>query len=361
MLTQMFSHFWLLFTLNNTRQCSYQSKTVNSFWPVNVLTRYTLASISTFWLILTLVVVGWLIPSSILITLQIFKIDLLKQKKPSKRPATPPNQKNPSKTSSRNTSRPETPTQNPNTNNTTTSMLSDAADKLQQDKGQLSYLISHIQACDFRIFLQISLCLVKFSWKNRSSHQGKKEVACIVSQPLVSCLWGCGESVNPPKSRKFRGLCPLLLSAVPTIWQMHPYFIRTKWYLQKPIFCYEFLRPFKKKTCIMDPSSKNLRFWRKLFKNRCLNITVSRREKNASSSAACFPCTQRIISFTYFIHLAMTRYTITHFPSLCTCDAICLSPPVGEKKHLVATQWAMTHRCRESMYRLWEKKWLRAL
>ena len=34
--------------------------------------------------------------------------------------------------------------------------------------------------------------------KKRSSHQGKKEVACIVSKPLVSCLWGCGESVNPP-------------------------------------------------------------------------------------------------------------------------------------------------------------------
>ena len=26
-----------------------------------------------------------------------------------------------------------------------------------------------------------------------------KEVARIVSKPLVSCLWGCGESVNPPK------------------------------------------------------------------------------------------------------------------------------------------------------------------
>ena len=33
----------------------------------------------------------------------------------------------------------------------------------------------------------------------RSSHHGKKEVACIVSKPLVSCLWLCGESVNPPK------------------------------------------------------------------------------------------------------------------------------------------------------------------
>ena len=34
----------------------------------------------------------------------------------------------------------------------------------------------------------------KFSWKKRSSHQGKKEVACIVSKPLAS--W---ESVNCPK------------------------------------------------------------------------------------------------------------------------------------------------------------------
>ena len=39
----------------------------------------------------------------------------------------------------------------------------------------------------------------KRSWRMRSSHQGKKEVACTVSKPLVSCLWGCGESVNPPK------------------------------------------------------------------------------------------------------------------------------------------------------------------
>ena len=39
----------------------------------------------------------------------------------------------------------------------------------------------------------------KCSWKKRSSHQGKKEVACIVSSPLVSYLWGCGESVNPPE------------------------------------------------------------------------------------------------------------------------------------------------------------------
>ena len=50
----------------------------------------------------------------------------------------------------------------------------------------------------------------KFSWKKRSSHQGKKEVACIESKPLVSCLWGCGESVNPPTSRRFRaGHCPV--------------------------------------------------------------------------------------------------------------------------------------------------------
>ena len=39
----------------------------------------------------------------------------------------------------------------------------------------------------------------KFSCMKTSSQQGKKEVACIVSKPLVSCLWRCGESVNPPK------------------------------------------------------------------------------------------------------------------------------------------------------------------
>ena len=37
-----------------------------------------------------------------------------------------------------------------------------------------------------------------FSWTKRSSHRGKKEVP-VASKPLVSCLWGCGESVNPPK------------------------------------------------------------------------------------------------------------------------------------------------------------------
>ena len=31
------------------------------------------------------------------------------------------------------------------------------------------------------------------------SYQGKKEVACIVTKSLVSCLCGCGESVNPSK------------------------------------------------------------------------------------------------------------------------------------------------------------------
>ena len=34
---------------------------------------------------------------------------------------------------------------------------------------------------------------------NLPSHQGKKEVACVVSKPLVSCLWGCGEPINPLK------------------------------------------------------------------------------------------------------------------------------------------------------------------
>ena len=55
-----------------------------------------------------------------------------------------------------------------------------------------------------RIFPEFSICFkspfaAKISWKKRSSHQGKKGVACFVSKPLVSCMWGCGESVNPPK------------------------------------------------------------------------------------------------------------------------------------------------------------------
>ena len=33
---------------------------------------------------------------------------------------------------------------------------------------------------------------------NLPLRQGRKGVACIVSKPLVSCLWRCGESVNPP-------------------------------------------------------------------------------------------------------------------------------------------------------------------
>ena len=32
-----------------------------------------------------------------------------------------------------------------------------------------------------------------------ATKERKKEVACIVSKPLASWLWGCGESVNPPK------------------------------------------------------------------------------------------------------------------------------------------------------------------
>ena len=57
---------------------------------------------------------------------------------------------------------------------------------------------------DFRIFLQISLCLnfvLKEEKMKRSSQQEKKEVVCIVSKPLVLCLWGCGESVNPPNMK----------------------------------------------------------------------------------------------------------------------------------------------------------------
>ena len=53
-----------------------------------------------------------------------------------------------------------------------------------------------------RILVYKSPFACKFSWQKTSCHQGKKEVACIVSKPLVSCLWGCGESVNP---RRFKG------------------------------------------------------------------------------------------------------------------------------------------------------------
>ena len=36
-----------------------------------------------------------------------------------------------------------------------------------------------------------------FAPRNRLWKRYTKEVACIVSKPLVSCLWWCGESVNP--------------------------------------------------------------------------------------------------------------------------------------------------------------------
>ena len=42
---------------------------------------------------------------------------------------------------------------------------------------------------DFRIFFKSPFAST-FSWKKRSCHQGKKEVACIVSKPLVACFWG---------------------------------------------------------------------------------------------------------------------------------------------------------------------------
>ena len=75
-------HLWLdltviLTTLNNTKQCFYQSKTVKSFWPVSLHVLHvrfdrvrllsaidihcTLARISTFWLTLTLAVTEGLI------------------------------------------------------------------------------------------------------------------------------------------------------------------------------------------------------------------------------------------------------------------------------------------------------------
>ena len=35
--------------------------------------------------------------------------------------------------------------------------------------------------------------------RSTCSHQRKKEVACIMSKPVVSCLWGCEKPVNPQK------------------------------------------------------------------------------------------------------------------------------------------------------------------
>ena len=71
----------------------------------------------------------------------------------------------------------------------------------------------------------------KCSWKKWGGHRGKKEVACIVSnKPLVlSCLWGCGESVNPPKIQEVQGALSYRPKGDPVslfsgFW--HPCFIR---------------------------------------------------------------------------------------------------------------------------------------
>ena len=63
------------------------------------------------------------------------------------------------------------------------------------------YYIKMQQACDFSGFLFTNLPLPKHCLERRevATKEGNKEVACIVSEPLISCLWGCGESVNPTK------------------------------------------------------------------------------------------------------------------------------------------------------------------
>ena len=57
-----------------------------------------------------------------------------------------------------------------------------------------SIVISQDFFPDFRIIYKSHFTSV-LSWRKRSGHWGKKEVTFIVSKPLVSCLWGCGESV----------------------------------------------------------------------------------------------------------------------------------------------------------------------
>ena len=73
---------------------------------------------------------------------------------------------------------------------------------------QLLTNVSNNQACDysdyyyyfiFLIFFYKSPFASKNFWRERSSHQGKKEVASIVSKSLVSFFCGDVESVNPPK------------------------------------------------------------------------------------------------------------------------------------------------------------------
>ena len=53
--------------------------------------------------------------------------------------------------------------------------------------------------CFLRIFFTNLPLLQHFLERWEVATKKRKEVACIVSKPLVSCLWGCGESVNPPK------------------------------------------------------------------------------------------------------------------------------------------------------------------
>ena len=60
---------------------------------------------------------------------------------------------------------------------------------------QLDLLIRRVGSRDF--FLISDFCYKspfasKCSWKKRNSHQGKNEVTCIVSKPVVSYLWGWG-------------------------------------------------------------------------------------------------------------------------------------------------------------------------
>ena len=92
-------------------------------------------------------------------------------------------------------------------------LITGKKENCEQAKEALEVSTSAInQACDlsgfflflvFYLFIYfiffLNLFAYKFSQKKRSRHQGKKEVPCIVPKPLVSCLWGCGESVNPPK------------------------------------------------------------------------------------------------------------------------------------------------------------------
>ena len=102
--------------------------------------------------------------------------------------------------------------------------------------GQLGWpLALRSRPCDFSGFFLISVFFfykssfaLKYSCTKRSSHHGKKEVACIVSKPVVPC-WGCEESCKSSKIERPGGSGGFVLPATHfsgffTFVKTHPWF-----------------------------------------------------------------------------------------------------------------------------------------